>query len=334
MKIGLMLPQAAADGAGGTWPDILGLARQAEGGGADSVWLSDHFFHREDGAAIGSETGYHEGWTLLSALAATTERVELGTLVLATSFRPAGLLAKMAVTADEVSGGRLILGLGCGWHEPEYEAFGYPFDHRVSRFEEALAIIAPLVRGERVTAGGVYQAVRDAAILPPPARQMPILVAAKGPRMLELTVRHADAWQTAWFGQPDDRFRDRLAGIHAACEAAGRDPATLDVTVGIELSDPPEEGSATLPTDRPAIVDALEAWEAAGADHLQLGVWPATPQTFDVVLGAIRAFRGAARGSDPRPRSPATVSPDAGGDVASVPRPRPRRPDAVRPGSA
>jgi alkanesulfonate monooxygenase SsuD/methylene tetrahydromethanopterin reductase-like flavin-dependent oxidoreductase (luciferase family) len=294
MKIGLMLPQAAADGAGGTWTEILRLARQAEAGGADSVWLSDHFFHREDGAPIGSETGYHEGWTLLSALAATTERVELGTLVLATSFRPAGLLAKMAVTADDVSGGRLILGLGCGWHEPEYEAFGYPFDHRVGRFAEALAIIAPLVRGERVTAGGEYQAVRDAAILPPPGRRIPILVAAKGPRMIELTARHADAWQTAWYGLPDDRFRGRLGALHAACDAAGRDPGRLDVTVGIELGDPPGAEGGSLPKDRSVIVDALGAWATAGADHLQLGVWPATEATFGVVLDAIRSFRRSA----------------------------------------
>lgn len=294
MKIGLMLPQAAADGAGGTWPEIRGLARQAETGGADSLWLSDHFFHRAAGAPTGSETGYHEGWTLLSAVAAATERVELGTLVLATSFRPAGLLAKMAVTADEVSGGRLILGLGCGWHEPEYEAFGYPFDHRVSRFGETLAIVAPLVRGERVTAGGVYQEVREAAILPPPGRRIPILVAADGPRMLRLTAEHADAWQTAWFGGPDDRFRRRLGALDAACEAAGRDPDTLDVTVGIELGDQPGEEDGSLPQEGPAIVDALGAWEAAGADHLQLGVWPATEATFGLVLEAIRSFRGSA----------------------------------------
>ena len=293
MWIGLSLPQAAADGDGGTWTETLARARQAEDGGADSLWLSDHFFSREAGAPIGSETGYHEAWTFLSALAATTSRVELGTLVLATSFRPAGLLAKMAVTADDVAGGRLILGLGCGWHEPEYEAFGYPFDHRVSRFAEALSIIAPLVRGERVTAGGVYQEVRQAAILPPPVRRIPILIAADGPRMLRLTADHADAWQTAWFGLPDDRFRRRLGALRAACEEAGRDPATLDVTVGIELGDPTDEGGASLPKERSAIVDALGAWEAAGADHLQLGVWPATEATFGVVLDAIRTFRAA-----------------------------------------
>ena len=240
-----MLPQAAEDGAGGTWQDILALARGAEDGGADSLWLSDHFFYREAGQPIGAETGYHEPWTLLSALAATTTRVELGTLVLATSFRPPGLLAKMAATADDVSGGRLILGLGCGWHEPEYEAFGYPFDHRVGRFEEALRIIVPLIHGERVTVDGVWSQVRDAAIRPAPIRtDLPILVAAKGERMLRLTARFADSWQTAWFGRPDERYRERHAALVAACETEGRDPASLQVTVGVSV----EEGDA--PTAR------------------------------------------------------------------------------------
>ena len=292
MKIGVLLPQSASDGSGGTWSGIAALARQAEVGGADSLWLTDHFFSREDDASVGSETGYHEPWTLLSALAAVTSRVELGTLVLATSFRPAGMLAKMAATADDVSGGRLILGLGCGWHEPEYVAFGYPFDHRVGRFEEALRIIAPLIRGERVTFEGAYQQVCDAAILPPPVRpRLPILVAAKGERMLRLTAEHADAWQTAWFGLPDERYRDRHRNLLAACAAVGRDPATLEITVGIEV-DESSGGPGSLPIDSDAIVTALAAWRAEGADHVQLGVVPSTPESFATVLGAIARHRG------------------------------------------
>ena len=291
MKIGLLLPQAAVDGAG-TWTEIAALARRAEDGGADSLWLIDHFFHREAGLAVGEETGYHEPWTLLSALAAITSRVELGTLVLSTSFRPAGLLAKMAATADEVAGGRLILGLGCGWHEPEYQAFGYPFDHRVGRFEDALRITAPLVRGERVTYVGPYQQVRQAAILPAPIRpDLPILIAAKGDRMLRLTAELADLWQTAWFGLPDDRYRGRRDALLAACAAVGRDPATLPVTVGVDIDATPS-GPNSLPLDREAIVDGLAAWAAEGVAHVQLGVRPATPATFDVVLQAVARHRG------------------------------------------
>jgi alkanesulfonate monooxygenase SsuD/methylene tetrahydromethanopterin reductase-like flavin-dependent oxidoreductase (luciferase family) len=292
MKIGLMLPQTASDGDGETWSAISALARQAEEGGADSLWLVDHFFYREDGAPVGSEIGLHEPWTLLSALAALTTRVELGTLVLSTSFRPAGLLAKMAVTADEVAGGRLILGLGCGWHEPEYTAFGYPFDHRVGRFEEALRIVAPLVRGERVTFEGAYQQVREAAIVPPPVRpRMPILVAAKGARMLRLTAEHADLWQTAWFGLPDERYKTRHRDLLAACAAAGRDPATVGITVGVDVDDA-ASGPGSLALDVDAITTGLAAWDAAGADHVQLRVGPATEPTFAIALEAIRRYRG------------------------------------------
>ncbi len=292
MKIGLLLPQSASDGSGDTWSGIADRARQAEAGGADSLWLIDHFFYREDDAAIGSETGFHEAWTVLSALAAVTSRVELGTLVLSTSFRPAGLLAKMAATADDVSGGRLILGLGCGWHEPEYTAFGYPFDHRVGRFEDALRIIAPLTRGERVTIDGTWQQVREAAIDPPPIRpRLPILVAAKGERMLRLTAEHADLWQTAWFGLPDERYRGRHRDLLAACATVGRDPATVGITVGVDVDEAPS-GPNSLPMDVDAIVAGLAAWQAEGVDHVQLGVRPATESTYATVLEAIRRFRG------------------------------------------
>jgi alkanesulfonate monooxygenase SsuD/methylene tetrahydromethanopterin reductase-like flavin-dependent oxidoreductase (luciferase family) len=287
MKVGIVLPQAAEDGAGGTWADIAGLARQAEAGGIDSLWICDHFFYRlEDGR----EVGYHEAWTLISALAAVTTRVEIGTLVLATSFRSPGLLAKMAATADDIAGGRLILGLGCGWYEPEYQAFGFPFDHRVGRFEESLRITAGLIRGERITLEGTWTRVEDTVVLPPPRASMQILVAAKGERMLSLTARHADAWQTAWFGAPDDRFRQRREDFLAACAAEGRDPATIEQTAGIEVA---EAGDGThLALDAGAIADGLSAWAAEGLDHLQIGMPMTTPATVEVVIEGLRRFRG------------------------------------------
>jgi probable F420-dependent oxidoreductase len=288
MKVGIVLPQGSQEGAGGSWAEIADLARHAEAGGVDSLWVYDHFLYRAEGKP---EVGFHEAWTLLSALAAVTDRVEIGTLVLATSFRPAGLLAKMAATADDVAGGRLILGLGCGWHEPEYRAFGYPFDHRVSRFEEALRIIVPLIRGERITFEGEWSSVDDAVLLPPPRRpSLPILIAAKGDRMLRLTARYADAWQTAWFGLPDERFAQRHAGLLAACDAEGRDPSTLELTVGVDVSDA-EEG-VHLPLDAQAIADGLEAWATEGIGHLQIGMPMTTPATVDVVLDGIRRYRG------------------------------------------
>jgi alkanesulfonate monooxygenase SsuD/methylene tetrahydromethanopterin reductase-like flavin-dependent oxidoreductase (luciferase family) len=296
MKVGVMLPQAAEDGDGGTWGGIVALARRAEAGGLDSIWLSDHFSHHADD---GSETGYHEPWSLLAALAVATERIELGTLVLATSFRPPGLLAKMAATTDDIAAGRLILGIGCGWHEPEYRAFGYPFDHRVGRFEESLRVIDPLLRGERVTFEGRWTTVEGAAILPPPLRRIPLLIAAKGERMLRLTARYADAWQIAWFGLPDARFASLRAGLLEACRLEGRDAATLQQTVGIDVAGPDDDagsiGPRTLPLDAVALADGLATWAEAGVDHVQLGLVTLTGPTCDVVIEAIRRFRSSGR---------------------------------------
>jgi len=290
MKVGLCLAQAPQDGAGGTWREILGMARLAEDGGADSLWVSDHFLYRpKDG---GDETGYHEAWSLVSAVAASTSRVQIGTLVLATSFRPPGITAKMAATADDVAGGRLILGLGCGWHEPEYQAFGYPFDHRVARFEEALEIIVRLLNGERVTFKGEWNDLEDAVVLPPPAHRTPILVASTRPRMMAATVRFADAWQTAWYGRPDGDWPKEHGDILAACEAAGRDPATLEVFVGLTAG-AEDSNEPHLELDPAAIADGLAEWADLGVGHVQFGVFPTTPPAWETVLEGIRRFRGA-----------------------------------------
>jgi probable F420-dependent oxidoreductase len=289
MKVGLVLPIADDDGAGTpSWSRILELARRAEAGGIDSLWVFDHLLFRFPKQPEG---GLHEAWTLLAALAATTDRAELGTIVLATPFRPPAWTAKAIATADDISGGRLIVGLGAGWHEPEFLAFGYPFDHRVGRFEEALGIIRRLLDGERVTLDGRWHRVTDSVLLPPPQRaHIPILIASKGERMLRLTARHADAWNTAWFGLPDERWQGRFADLRAACDAEGRDLATLQVTVGLSLdgslvSARPGAPDA-LPADVEAVADAFRAWAAEGVAHLQIDARPADERTYDLVLEA------------------------------------------------
>jgi len=194
----------------------------------------------------------------------------------------------MAVTLDDVAGGRFILGLGCGWHEPEYEAFGYPFDHRVGRFEEVLRIVQPLLRGERVTVGGRWQGVREAALIPAPAHRIPILVAAKGERMLRLTATWADAWNTAWFGRVDDRLRTRLRDLDAACAATGRDAASIRKTVGVRLHPPGEGADDTtgLDADAAGLADFLDELADVGFDDAI--VWPLakTPDALDVIAEA------------------------------------------------
>ncbi len=238
MKVGVTLPLARGDTADGhvpTFEETGAFGRRAEAAGLDSIWVFDHLLFRFPDTP---EEGVREAWTTLAALAAIVPRVELGSLVMCASFRNPALMAKMAATLDDLSGGRVILGLGSGWHDPEYAAFGFPADHKVGRFAEDLEITARLLRGERVTFEGQWRSVLDAALLPPPARRVPILVASKGERMLKLTATWADAWNTAWFGRVDDRLRTRLAGLDAACVAAGRDPTSIRRTIGIRLHDP------------------------------------------------------------------------------------------------
>jgi alkanesulfonate monooxygenase SsuD/methylene tetrahydromethanopterin reductase-like flavin-dependent oxidoreductase (luciferase family) len=160
-RVGLMLPISEGQMEGGVarWTDILAMAQTAEAVGFDSLWLADHFIYRFPGE---EESGPWEAFTILAALAAATKRVQIAPLVAATSFREPALLAKIADTMDEVSGGRFILGLGAGWNQPEYTAFGYPYDHLASRFEEALTIITRMLHGEHVTFQGRYYQVEDA----------------------------------------------------------------------------------------------------------------------------------------------------------------------------
>jgi alkanesulfonate monooxygenase SsuD/methylene tetrahydromethanopterin reductase-like flavin-dependent oxidoreductase (luciferase family) len=287
MKVGMSLPQTADRGAeGGSWADIERLARMADEGGADSLWVADHFFYRDEKVEI----GLHEAFTLLTAVAAVTTRVHVGPLVACTSFRSPGLLAKVAATLDSVADGRSILGLGCGWHEPEYKSFGYPFDHRVGRFEETVSAVRSLLGGERVSRIGKWIELDDAVILPRPEHSIPLLIAANGPRMLDITARFADAWQAAWFGNPDETFRSERAALVAACESAGRTTG-IDIFAGVDVSD--EAGDDPhLPIDAAAITEALAAWAEEGVDHVQVRVHPGTRATFEIALDGIRRFKG------------------------------------------
>jgi probable F420-dependent oxidoreductase len=287
-----MAPMSVSDGPGriSSWPEILAFASHAEAIGLVSVWGCDHFLSSPPGRPV---EGIHEGWTILSALAAATRRVEVGSLVMCNSFRNPALLAKMAVTADAVSDGRLVLGLGAGWYDAEYVAFGYATDHRVGRFEEALQIIRALLSRESVTFSGRYYRAHEAALLPPPQQSIPILVAGKGPRMLRLVARHADAWNTAWFGRPDDRLRRRLSDIEEALAAEGRDPTTLRRTVGMEVQDPDAAPSGD-PDDVPfrgsvsELAEALEEYAELGFDDVIVGLEPRGERSLDRLAEAVR----------------------------------------------
>jgi probable F420-dependent oxidoreductase len=296
MRVGVVVPMSSSDGTGQvpSWPEVLAFAERAEALGLQSLWVCDHFVSSPPGRPV---EGIHEGWTILSALAASTSRVELGQLVMCAAFRNPALLAKMAATADAVSGGRLILGLGAGWYDPEHEAFGYPTDHRVSRFEEALRIVSALLRGERVAFAGRYHQVRNAMLLPPPDRPIPILVGANAPRMLRLTARYADAWNTAWFGHPDDRIHRRLADLKTALDAEGRDPATLRRTVGMHVRDRDVTTSnngedMAFGGSVEELAHAIDAYEMLGFDDVIVVLEPMTERSLDRLAKAVRLQGG------------------------------------------
>jgi probable F420-dependent oxidoreductase len=300
VKIGL-LAYTANDSEGNSkrpYAAIRAVVQQAEADGFDSVWLVDHMLYRNPGQPT---RGVWDCWTLLAALAEATDRVEIGTLVLCNSLRNPAVLAKMATAADEVSDGRLILGVGAGWNEPEYEAFGMPFDHLVGRFEEALQILRPLLRDGQVDFAGQYYQARNCEDLPrgPRAAGPPLLVGGEGARLLRLTASYADLWNTGYMGDPGT-MAGPLARIDAACRKVGRDPATLGITALIALwfpdllPDKPSYADSPLTGTPAQIAAAMHGYAELGVQHIMFQCAPYTQQTRERLTEALHLYRDAA----------------------------------------
>lgn len=282
MRIGIQLPEVEREV---RWPEYVAMAKAAESGGFDSIWLGDHLLYRDEGDI---ERGPWEAWTLLSALAAATERVRLGPLVACTAFHPPGLIAKMAATIAEVSGGRFVLGLGAGWNEPEFRAFGLPYDHRVSRFEESFSIVRTLLAGQRATVAGRFWRADDAVLLPAPAQRVPLMVGSNGPRMLSMTLPHVDAWNT-WYedhGNSPEGFAALNERVSEAAREAGREPEAIERSACVlvrpgaqsgERADAPDVPALTGPPER--IAEALREFADAGADEVIVVADPITERT-------------------------------------------------------
>jgi alkanesulfonate monooxygenase SsuD/methylene tetrahydromethanopterin reductase-like flavin-dependent oxidoreductase (luciferase family) len=272
------------------------MARAAEDVGFDSIWLGDHMLYRGDGRP---ERGPWDVWTMLGALGAITSRVQLGPLVACTAFHAPGPLARMAAAVDEISGGRLVLGLGAGWNEAEFRAFDISFDHRVARFAEAFEIVRRLLEGERVSYAGRFERVEDAVLLPRRERRPKLMVGTTGPRMLALTLPHVDAWNTwyDWYGNTPDGFAARSAEVDAAAERAGREPREIErsacVLVGLE----PDARERPAMPDAPAVrgdperlASHLLALAEAGADEAILVADPITERSIRVLGPALEAL--------------------------------------------
>jgi probable F420-dependent oxidoreductase len=296
LKVGVQLPEVEYVA---SWADHLAMARVAEEIGLDSLWLGDHLLYRDpDGAAKGP----WECWSMLAALAAVTTRVELGPLVACTSFHNPAILAKQAATIDEISGGRLILGLGAGWNEVEYRAFGLPYDQRVSRFEEAFTIIRSLLRDGQVDFEGRYYQARDCELLPrgPRPSGPPLLIGSNGTRMLRITMPYAQAWNS-WFtafGNRAENLAPLQQTVDEACRAVGRDPGEVERTAAVfvllegaagarGLGDPDDRKNPPLSGSPEQLADAFRAFAAAGIGHLQLVLDPITPAGIEQLAPAL-----------------------------------------------
>ncbi len=287
LAVGVQLPEVEREV---SWSELRDIARTAEDVGLDSVWVGDHLLYRDD--AHGTR-GPWEAWSLLAALAEATERVEIGPLVAATSFHNPAMLAKKAATVDEISGGRLILGLGAGWNEVEYRAFGFPFDRRASRFEEAFTIVRTLLAEGEIDFAGEFYEARDCALVPrgPRPGGPPLMVGSLGPRVLRATLPHVDLWNTwhAWYGNRPEGLPPLLAQLDAACRDAGRDPAEVGRTAAVYVQlegglgrrqSSPERHSAEPVRGSPEeLAGHLRAVAAHGVSHVQLVLDPITARS-------------------------------------------------------
>ncbi|MCC6791996.1 MAG: LLM class flavin-dependent oxidoreductase [Thermomicrobiales bacterium] len=287
LKIGVQLPEVERVV---RWAELREMARTAERIGLDSVWIGDHLLYR---AADGTPLAPWEAWSTLAAIAEATEWIEFGPLVAATGFHSPAMLAKKAATIDEISNGRLILGLGAGWNEPDYTAFGFPYDHRASRFEEAFTVIRTLLREGEIDFHGQYYQIRNCALVPrgPRPAGPPLWIGSFGDRVLRATMPHADGWN-AWYadyGNNRDGLAALVAKVEGICGEVGRDFSTLELSVapyvrmpggtGRSSGDPTMAAIPPIPGDPATLAAELRALAAMGIGHVQLVLDPITVES-------------------------------------------------------
>lgn len=281
MRVGVQLPEVERPV---SWAEMRDIALAAEEVGFDSLWVGDHLLYRNEGLT----TGPWEAWSMLAGLAEATDRIELGPLVASTAFHAPAMLAKKAATVDEISGGRLILGLGAGWNEAEFTAYGFPFDRRASRFEEAFHIIRTLLTQGRIDFEGEFYTLRDCELVPPARPGIPLMVGSHGPRVLRMTLPYVDRWNGwySWFGNTTEGLSAMLERVDSACADVGRDPAEFERSVSLLVEAPGAVGNVerasrwqdpdAISGNPEQIAEQIAAFSTFGIDEVQLVVDPIT----------------------------------------------------------
>lgn len=297
LRVGVQLPEVERVV---TWPEVRDMAVTAEDVGFDSLWVGDHLLYK----GVDESTGPWEAWSMLSAIAAVTSRVQLGPLVAATSFHSPAMLAKKAVTVDEISDGRLILGLGAGWNQIEFDAYGFPFDRRASRFQEAFTIVRTLLTTGFIDFEGEFYTLRDCELIPP-ARQggIPLMIGSEGPRVLGATLPYVDRWNAwhAWYDNSVEGAEALLGRIDDACVVADRVPSTLSRSLavfvrtpggesGIRQGSPNRKSSAAIGGDQESIAEHLVGLAGLGVDEVQLVVDPITSESIEWLGGVLETL--------------------------------------------
>lgn len=285
LRVGVQLPEVERFV---PWPEYRDMAMAAEAVGFDSIWVGDHLLYRQPEGP----SGPWEAWSMLAALAAVTDVVRLGPLVAATSFHNPAMLAKKATTVDEISNGRLILGLGAGWNRTEYDAYGFPYDRRASRFEEAFTIIRTLLTAGEIDFDGEFYQLSD-CVLVPPARPggIPLMIGSEGQRMLAAALPHVQIWNGwhAWYGNTPQGAAELNAKVDAACDSSGVDRGAIERTVTILVGGPGgsnrPQGSPNRASSHPLvgspekIAIELTKFHDVGIHEVQLVVDPITVES-------------------------------------------------------
>jgi probable F420-dependent oxidoreductase len=314
LELGLVLPTWTTGAL--RWGDVLDIAREAESSGFDALWVTDHLLlpstnaelrARAGGAvhpdAVAEHEGYLECFSVIGALAAAVPRLRLGTLVACTGYRNPFLLAKIAETLDEISGGRLVLGVGAGDSAGEHETMGLPTDSPVGRFEESLEILDALLRRGRADHRGRFYRAQGAVLVPrgPRPAGPPILIGTLNPRprMRRLVARYADVWN-GWLAYTDasaEAARAQIDQILAGCREHGRDPATLTLTTAVRVN-VPGSGYRPAPGERPLsgspaeMADVLRAHAELGVEQVQIALTMGGREGVRAFAPVIRELRG------------------------------------------